>query len=177
MAPRTNSAVFWHYSKGVWEGSNPCSKNLLKLLYNFTGLWQHKIDLKSDFIRAELYRLQSKVTKNFYMKCLRVRDLWTHREGFKKRNEGEKGATPRLLGNQEEGLGGVLDSARRGFEDEGGEGRLGEEKRKENNPWGVQVFNLFTLPFVNDNNELCERKRKLSSLLLLLWYDFSFSCQ
>ena len=33
-----------------------------------------------------------------------------------------------------EGLGGVLDSARRGFEDEGGEGRLGGEKRKENNP-------------------------------------------
>ena len=34
---------------------------------------------------------------------------------------------------QGEGLGGVLDSVRRGFEDEGGEGRLGEEKRNENN--------------------------------------------
>ena len=71
------------------------------------------------------------------------------------------------MGNQGDGLGGVLDSARRGFEDEGGEGRLGGEKRKENNPGGVQVFNLFP-PFVNDNNELCERKQKLSSLLLLM---------
>ena len=80
--------------------------------------------------------------------------------------------SPDSMGNQGDGLGGVLDSARRGFEDEGGEGRLGGEKRKENNPWGVQVFNLFTPPFVNDNNELCERKRKLSSLLLLMWYVF-----
>ena len=41
---------------------------------------------------------------------------------------------PDSMGNQGDGLGGVLDSARRGFEDEGGEGRLGGEKRKENNP-------------------------------------------
>ena len=52
------------------------------------GNWGGLVILKDSDMRSS--RMQSEVTKKSSMKCLRVRDLWTDREGFKKRNEEEK---------------------------------------------------------------------------------------
>ena len=44
-----------------------------------------------------------------------------------------------------------------------------ERKGKKTTPEGSKFLTFSPFPpFVNDNNELCERKQKLSSLLLLM---------
>ena len=81
---------------------------------------------------------------------------------------------PDSMGNQGEGLGGVLDSARRGLRTKEAREDWEERKGKKTTPEGSK-FLTFSPSFVNDNNELCERKRKLSSQLSsFVIYDFSF---